>query len=150
MMKKRVIIGTALAAILALTGCGAKNNIDTKELAAKLAQEGEFTESLKEVSEKITEKYYALSEDEVEECVSYRGTNATVDEVAVFKTNDIENVKNKVYEHISSQEEMYKSYAPDEVSKLNSCVVEVSGDYVILCVSSDASAAEKIISEYIK
>lgn len=148
-MRKKVLMILMLAMAVMLAGCSEKP-IDAEELASKLVNEGQFTEKLSEVSGNITEKRYALSDDEVEECISYSGTNAVVDEVVVFKAKDTDAVKNKVEEHVDIQETIYKDYAPDEVVKLKNCVIEVSGDYVILCISEDASLAEKIIKEYTK
>ncbi len=148
-MKKINIVIFVLAVLFILSACGAKT-IDISTLSKRLVEEGEFSEKLSEVPLRITEKRYDLSDKEIEEGVAYSGTNAVVDEVAIFKAKDTDSVKEKVMKHIEAQEEIYKSYAPDEVSKLNDCIVEVKGDYVILCVSENPSSAEKIIEEYVK
>jgi hypothetical protein len=115
-----------------------------------LLANGTYAEELSEVSSQITEKRYALTEDDVEEAVGYAGTNAVVDEIAIFKAKDVDAVSEKVSEHIDSQIKTYESYRPDEVSKLDDCIVTVSGDYVIVCVSEDSTGAKKIIDEYVK
>lgn len=147
-MKKIVIEMCALAAVM-LAACSSKT-IDIKALSDKLINEVRFSEKLSEVPLNITEKRYALSDGKVEAGVAYSGTNAVVDELVIFKTSDTDSVKDKVMEHIESQVNIYESYAPDEVSKLNDCVLEVKGDYVILCISEDSDTAEKIIREYTK
>lgn len=148
-MKKIISAGLVIVSLFALAGCGAKD-INTNELASKLANEGKFAEKLSQVSEKMTEKRYAISEEDVEECVSYAGTNAVVDEVAVFKAKNADNVKSKVEDRINAQKESYKSYNPDELPKLDDCVIVTEGDCVILCVSEDSSSAKNIINEYTK
>ena len=52
--------------------------------------------------------------------------------------------------HIEKQKTTYTSYAPNEVSKLDDCVVETVGDYVIVCVSEDSSSVQSIIDQYTK
>ena len=53
-------------------------------------------------------------------------------------------------QHIEKQKTTYTSYAPNEVSKLDDCVVETVGDYVIVCVSEDSSSVQSIIDQYTK
>ncbi len=148
-MNKRILAVFAVSAML-LSGCGSKYDINTGELASKLANEGSFAEQLTEVSEGITEKRYGLDEADVEECAAYAGTKAVVDEVAVFKAVNVENVTEAVSKHIDAQKETYSSYRPDELPKLESNLVKVMGDYVIVCISEDSAQAEAIISEYTK
>ena len=148
-MKKITLTILSLLTAAALTSCGAKA-INVNELASALASEGKFAEQLTEVSADITEKRYGLEDADVEECAAYAGTKAVVDEVAVFKAANVENVKEQVEQHIDAQKDSYSSYRPDEVPKLDDCVVTVSGDYVIVCVSEDSSAAKSIIEQYTK
>lgn len=60
-----------------------------------MSSDGKFAEQLTEVSSDIAEKRYMISDGEVEECVSYTGTPAVVDEITIFKTSDTESVKEK-------------------------------------------------------
>ncbi len=148
-MKKITLAVLSIITAAVLASCGAKT-INVNELASALMAEGKFAEQLTEVSAEITEKRYGLEADDVEECAAYAGTKAVVDEVAVFKAANLENVKEQVEQHIDAQKDSYSSYRPDEVPKLDDCVVTVSGDYVIVCVSEDSSVAESIIEKYTK
>ena len=47
-------------------------------------------------------------------------------------------------EHIQSQLESFKNYNPDETDKLEKAVVKQFGQYVALCVTSDAGAAAAV------
>lgn len=148
-MKKLALGLAAVMMCISLAGCGSKT-VDVNELATALADGGKFSEQLTEVSSDIAEKRYMISEGEVEECVSYTGTPAVVDEITIFKTTDAEAVKEKAEKHIDTQKETYTSYAPSEVTKLDDCVIETVGDYVIVCVSEDSSSVQSIIDEYTK
>lgn len=148
-MKKKILAVLSITMAAVLAGCGAKT-IDVHELASSLASEGQFAEQLTEVSSDITEKRYGIEAADVEECAAYAGTKAVVDEVAVFKAANVENVKEQAQKHIETQKDSYSSYRPDEVPKLDDSVVTVSGDYVIVCISEDSSAAKSIIEKYTK
>lgn len=148
-MKKLVFGLAAVMMCVSLAGCGGKA-VDINELALALSSDGKFAEQLTEVSSDIAEKRYMISDGEVEECVSYTGTPAVVDEITIFKTSDTESVKEKAEQHIEKQKTTYTSYAPNEVSKLDDCVVETVGDYVIVCVSEDSSSVQSIIDQYTK
>jgi hypothetical protein len=150
-INKKITTVLAMALCVAsIAGCSSSKEINVTELASALLANGTYAEELSEVSSQITEKRYALTEDDVEEAVGYAGTNAVVDEIAIFKAKDVDAVSEKVSEHIDSQIKTYESYRPDEVSKLDDCIVTVSGDYVIVCVSEDSTGAKKIIDEYVK
>ena len=126
-MKKLVFGLAAVMMCVSLAGCGGKA-VDINELASALSSDGKFAEQLTEVS----------------------GTPAVVDEITIFKTSDTESVKEKAEQHIEKQKTTYTSYAPNEVSKLDDCVVETVGDYVIVCVSEDSSSVQSIIDQYTK
>lgn len=133
---------------ISLAGCSQVKNIDAPALAQALLENGVYSENLTEVSSKITAKRYNLAEGDAEEIYAYAGTNAVVDEIAIFKTADADAVFEKAAEHIASQTKTYESYRPSEVSKLENSVVTTVGDYVIVCVSEDSAKAKEIIEEY--
>lgn len=147
-MRRKIFTVILVLLMFAVTSCG-KAEINISELALKIVQEGIFAEELTEISSDVTLKRYGLDSKLVEECVSYAATMAFVDEVVIFKVNDVEAVEAAVNKHIEAQKENYASYAPDEVSKLSSCISYIQGDYVIVCVSMNSDKAGSIINEYI-
>ena len=128
----------------ALTSCGKQNTdtneTDAAEIAAILNESVHFTEELTEVSGDVLLRRYGLDGGTVEAAAGYAGTPAVVDEIAVFKTSDIEAVTEAANARIESQKTNYASYAPGEVPKLEDAVVETLGDCVVVCVSEDPSA----------
>lgn len=148
MIKKRIVLFmAAFFCTAAICGCGSSKKIDADVLAQALLDGGSYAETLSPVSDKITQKRYAFDEGEVKAAYAYAGTNAVVDEIAVFKTDDAAAAMEKVKAHIDSQTELFKSYRPDEVSKLEAAVVETVGDCVVVCVSQDSDKARDIIAE---
>lgn len=143
----------ALTLVLCLSGCGGNKQIDMEGLANELMSAGIFDEDLESVSDSITAKRLSISAGAVEEGISYVGTKAVVDEIVILKaTNDQgkESIENGIKSHIETQKKSYQSYAPNEVSKLEDCVVISSGNYEILVVSNDNAQAKKIVNNYIK
>ena len=143
-MKKVLSIIAALSCIAALASCGnqstSSGGADPAEIAAALNESVNFTEELSAVSDDVLLRRYGLDSDTVEAVSGYVGTPAVVDEIAVFKTSDIEAVEDAANARIESQTTNYLSYAPGEVPKLDDAVVKAVGDCVVVCVSEDSSA----------
>ena len=140
-MRKLTAIIAGIICAAALTACGtqniASNGTDPAEIAAALNESANFSEELTEVSADVLLRRYGLGSDTVEAAAGYAGTPAVVDEIAVFKTSDVESVSEAANARIESQITNYTSYAPDEVPKLNGATVKVIGDCVVVCVSND-------------
>lgn len=149
-MKKIIaIISALILSIVCLAGCGG-SEIDMTAAANSLLTEVTFAEELQPTSENIALRRLGINETDVESCIAYASTNAVVDEFAVVKATNPEGVESSIRSHIDSQIQTYQSYAPDEVEKLNSAIVQVSGNYVIYVVSSDNSSAQSVVDSIIK
>lgn len=149
-MKKILTAFTAFAlTIMCLTGCGS-SSIDMNAVSNGILTGVSFAEQLQQTSEKITLKRLGINEADIESCIAYTSTNAVVDEFAVIKASNVDNVADAISTHIANQISTYESYAPDEVTKLNNAVVQIVGDYVIYVVSPDGAMAQNIVDSLIK
>lgn len=110
---------------VSLAGCGGKA-VDINELASALSSDGKFAEQLTEVSSDIAEKRYMISDGEVEECVSYTGTPAVVDEITIFKTSDTESVKEKAEQHIETQKQHTQAMRRMKCQSLTTALLKLS------------------------
>ena len=110
---------------VSLAGCGGKA-VDINELASALSSDGKFAEQLTEVSSDIAEKRYMISDGEVEECVSYTGTPAVVDEITIFKTADTESVKEKAEQHIETQKQHTQAMHRMKYQSLTTVLLKLS------------------------
>lgn len=139
-----------LLMLLALCACGQKSvELDTTALA----------EDLKALCD---ENLYQLDGDTAstlyggvtaEEMVVWSGGGVLADEVAVFRAADdasAETLLQAAQQRIADQQTAYAAYAPDEVSKLDSALVEQHGVYVVVCVSPDSEQARTIVDDYVK
>lgn len=149
-MKKISAAFAVLALSISLmTGCGSKS-IDANVVSQGILGGVQFAEQLSQVSDKISIKRLGLNADDVDSCTAYTSTNAVVDEFAVIKATNPDNVESAIHAHIANQKATYESYAPNEVAKLDNAVVEKVGDYVIYVVSTDGSAAQSVVDSLIK
>jgi hypothetical protein len=85
--------------------------------------------------------------------VFYASTGATAEEVSIIEARDAESaqaVMEFARARIASQKAEFENYAPEEMAKLNDPVLVRAGKYVILCLSNDNAAAERIIGDFIE
>ncbi len=148
-MKKLSVILAALAMTMSLVACGGGEEkvteIDTAALAERLVSEVTYTE---ELTENDVENYFILEEGV--EGILYMPAGYSGEEVAVFTAPDEETAiatKESVEALLAEQSAAMAAYAPDAVERIDNAVLVQNGNYVILCVSEDSEAAEKIIKE---
>lgn len=144
------LAAVALTAMLALAGCGGAKEVDPAALASQVASEVAFDEQLTQLDANAVERVFRVDPSLVETAVMYVGSGATVDEVSVWEAKDdaaAQQIEATLQSRVDSEKEDYASYKPEEVPKLDNAVLERSGKYVALCVTSDADNARSIIQE---
>jgi len=155
-MKKYLsFILASLMLILSLTACGSKAPKEVTTSAADLAKQlsetvSDGTLAADPVVSDILASTYFVDMEQVEESAAYMSTGATACEVAVIKCTDssyASEVEDLFKSRVESQSELFASYAPDEVKKLDAAVIKVSGNYAVLCVTDDTSKAESILEK---
>ena len=144
---KKIVTGIAafLVGAMCLAGCGKSVELNVADVADGVLSSVTFNEYLESVSQDIEVKRLGLDESLVEECAAYAGTKAVVDEIAVLKTTDAKKAVEQVEAYVASQKESYASYKPDEIIKLEDCVIKSVGDYVIYVASADNAAAQSVV-----
>jgi hypothetical protein len=144
--------------ILASAACGGEKpdakDIDAHGLAEALIDGIAFDDQMELASDEAFRALYAVkpSDGPVADFVLFTSTGATAEEVAVIEARDAESAS-EVMEfalgRVSSQKAEFENYAPEEMAKLNDPVLISSGRYIILCLSNDNAAAEKIVGDFI-
>ena len=158
-MKSKRIISLAAAALLSislLSGCsqngGKTITAPTDEVSGKLVDSLSFEYPLNELSDAAANKLYKLDGEILEEQSVYVGTGgALADEVSVWRVKDekdAETVKEAAETRVETQKASFKDYVPAEMPKLENAVITVSGDTIILCVSSDSDKAKEVIASF--
>lgn len=152
--KKWVLVAFLMVTIVSLCACGEKKELvlDINELADALQSGIVFEDQMSSIDLPVFYALYNLTEEEVADAVMIGSTGATAEEIAVIQAISpemLEKVKTAVVDRIEFQKSGFENYVPAELDKLSKPVVEVMGNYVVLCVSDDEQKAREIISEYI-
>lgn len=158
-MKMKRIAASAAAILMALTlfsGCsqtGSKTiTAPTDEVAQKLMDSLSFEYPLNQLPEDAANRLYKLEGEILEEQAVYVGTGgALADEVSVWRVKDekdAKTVQEAAEKRVENQKISFKDYVPEEMPKLEKAVIQVDGDTIILCVSSDPEKAKEVISSF--
>ena len=161
---KKALICVLLAMICLFAGCG-KTASDTSNSTPTLAPVTSaaewvdvlsatipFEDQMQTVEGKQAIGRYGADEAYEGDCALYISTMATPEEIAVFKTDgqfDADYFTALASDYLARQKESYSDYAPEQVPKLDSAVVRVCGEYVLVCVSADNEKAASVLDAYI-
>ena len=150
-MKKKLCVLTALIMCAGLmTSCGTKDEIVVDELAERLNNEVKYSEQLTALSQEAAAKYVYLNPGDYDEIKAYISTEAVADEFIIVKTKSVSGVRDKLTAHAEALKTKYRDYRPDEVTKLDSAVIETLGDTVTLIIAPDKDSAETVYNDYLK
>lgn len=160
MNKKVLIIGIIILIVVIVIGGYLFLNkqdeniqINIEELATQISQSGSFEDSIAKVDDEIVMEAYGFSNEEINEIVSYQGSGATSEELVILQATDksqLNSIKDKISNRLTERKEAFESYLPEEVFKIDDHLLDIKGNYVILCISNDSSKVEEVINNYIK
>ena len=160
MNKKVLIIGIIILIVVIVIGGYLFLNkqdeniqINIEELATQISQSGSFEDSIAKVDNEIVMESYGFSNEEINEIVSYQGSGATSEELVILQATDksqLNSIKDKISNRLTERKEAFESYLPEEVFKIDDHLLDIKGNYVILCISNDSSKVEEVINNYIK
>lgn len=126
--------------------------IDIEELGKKISESGVFQDEIAKVDKEIVYKAYGFNDNLIKEIVSYQGSGATSEEILILQVNEKENlneVKEMINNRIEERKEIFVSYLPKEVYKLENNIFRVYNNYIIMCISNDNEKVDEIINQII-
>ncbi len=126
--------------------------IDIEELGKKISESGVFQDEIAKVDKEIVYKAYGFNDNLIKEIVSYQGSGATSEEILILQVNEKENlneVKEMINNRIEERKEIFASYLPKEVYKLENNIFRVYNNYIIMCISNDNEKVDEIINQII-
>jgi len=143
-----------LAACLLLAGCGQNAPAAPKpceEVAAGLAEKLPSFEELTPQDRAEIVAYLGVDDDDLAESALWMDASAaTTEMIAVLTAKDeaaLANLRDAIGWFMEDMIETYRDYAPDEVPKLESAVLDAHGRQLVLIVSKDADAAKAALDE---
>ncbi|MCD7825724.1 MAG: DUF4358 domain-containing protein [Clostridiaceae bacterium] len=83
----------------------------------------------------------------------YMGSGTHSDEIIVMTATDetaAEENQQYAQTHLTEMKNSFQDYLPEEAKKIEDAVCVRCGDYVIVCVTSDADTAKEIIDDVVK
>lgn len=152
-MKKRgifllLVFSVLVSSLSACTAGGDTADYDLELLAEEIMAAGVFSDILTKVSPEIAESLYGYEDIDITELVLYCSTGATTEEIGLFKCGDENSaaiILEKAKVRLTSQYNIYESYAPAEMPKLNNAVCKAEGNYVFYIVSIDSAAVMRVL-----
>ena len=146
---KSLLIRLMPAALLclALTACGGGGAVgqtpyDPETAAQALLDSGAFSDALDTVDQDTA--LYGIDADTITGSAVYTSLSAGAEEIAVLVLTDEDAAAaalDGLEARVADQKAVLESYQPDEVSKLDSAIVEQRGNSVLLAVAADAEKA---------
>ena len=160
-MKKMKRILAAMLSImmlnLAISGCSSEETyVSLDEVYSKLTSSIDFSASkMQKQTEAALNNYYYIDPATLENYAIYMADYATgnADEIAMFQVKDADQlttVKSLINDRIKDLKVRYEDYKPEEMTKLDSAVVEEKGNYIFVVISPDNEKAKEILKEAIK
>lgn len=150
---RKTIVSVALAmSLCTLAACGQEEakQPTPSEVTAAVVTEMEFPSAVEKGLTDLAD-YYDIS-GEVEDASFYIcGSGAYPDEVAVIKFKDNASAtaaKAALEKRLANQIELYETYTPDEMYKLDNAFIEIKSNYAIFSAVSDNAKSKTIINSY--
>ena len=155
-MKLRNLIAIAIVPVILLTGCGADggsgssvSDVEPTVIVNAVLAEVPITSGLEKSKGDIPDFYSDIDVSQIESAAFVIcASGAYPDELAVMKCADsaaATAVKAAFEKRLSSQSELYSTYTPDEMYKLETAKIYTSGNYAIFLAVSDNDRAKEIV-----
>lgn len=124
---------------------------NASEIAERIIEKTDLNSVLKLKNEQIS-KYYGVPMDIINESVVYKSQSATeIDEIAVFRVSDkgtAEIVTTAIDDRLTECRSSYSVLNNEDSQKIENCLVESSGEYIILVICDDTVSAGEAIAEF--
>ena len=147
-MKKSVFVIISVCLICLLCACSSKT-VDVSALEKEIISTVSFDTELREVPDNTVATLFNTLDGVT--IKMYKGSSVCPDQFCIFTLSDTAD-RNKVAEQVGDYVKKlisdYKSYAPDEVPKLENALTALAKNCYLLVVTSDTENAKNIVDKY--
>lgn len=151
-MKLKKLIAAMLAPVILLAGCGTDKpiaDVPPTEIVNAVLAEVPITSAIEKSKSDIHDFYSDIDVSQVESAAFVIcASGAYPDELAVMKCTDsaaADAVKAAFEKRLASRTELFSTYTPDEMYKLETAKIYTSGNYAIFLAVSDNDRAKEIV-----
>lgn len=151
-MKLRKIISTLLIPAILLTGCSkteAPVNVSASEVLNAVLSEVPITSGVEKGKSDLENYYSGLDMAAVEDAAfSLCGSGAYPDEITIIKCSSEDGAKKAeeaLKARLEKQKELFTTYTPDEMYKLNEAAIFTQNNYAVFIALSDNEKAKSIV-----
>ena len=155
-MKLKTLIAAVLLPAALLTGCSSDSgagtpaaDVDPSEIVNAVLAEIPITSGIEKNKDDIPDFYADIDASQVESAsFAICASGAYPDEIAVMKCADSSaaaSVKAAFEKRLASQSELFSTYTPDEMYKLDTATVYTAGNYAVFIALSDNDRAKEIV-----
>ncbi len=151
-MKRFICAALVSVLIISLVGCGGGNSVtvDTDALASSIEEGGLFVDTLAPIDESVIGTIIGVDTELCSSSLYRIGSGNTGEEYGIFVCNseaDAKTVAEQLEARKSTLHDMYESYAPEALVRIDNAIVKRAGVYVAFVSADNYSAASEILSE---
>lgn len=158
-MKMKKLLSAVLTPIMLFTACSSDGgntaaDVDPADVISAVLAEVPISSSVEKGTNDVSDYYVDLDTSELESAYfSLCGSGALPDEAAVFKfksSNAASSAEAALQSKLESRKEVFATYTPDEMYKLDTAKIYSVGNYAVYLALSDNDKAKEIVDEKLK
>lgn len=150
-----VIIAVVAALVVALAifffvrGDNKEVTLDLQQLNTTISEKAPFNEmATMDIDLETLTSFYEINAEDVEEVIGkmpMMNVHASMYLVIKAKEGSVDTVKEKVEQYAAAQEQVWATYLPEQYALVQQRKLGVSGNYVYLFISENASELEALV-----
>ncbi|MEG0692153.1 MAG: DUF4358 domain-containing protein [Oscillospiraceae bacterium] len=150
-MKRALVALMALVMVVAFAGCSAqKKEVDIQAIMKTIRSEIDLPD-MADIPKDRLSGYYEINTDDIANMAYIiAGSGATTDEIFIVEMVDeakVADVKTMMEDRKKQISDLFEAYNPDEMPKVESCVIETKGKYAFFAICNDNAKAKKIFTD---
>ncbi|MFZ2538114.1 MAG: DUF4358 domain-containing protein [Oscillospiraceae bacterium] len=150
-MRRALVALMALIMTFTFAGCSTeKKTVDIPTIMKTIRSEIDLPDMADITKDRIS-GYYEINPDDIAN-IAYiiAGSGATADEILIIEMIDdskVAEVKTMMEDRKKQISDLFETYAPNEMPKVESCIIETKGNFAFFAICNDNAKAKKIFTD---